>query len=451
MNKLNIYIILLAATFMLCSCDGILDTEPKQEISEGLALDTPDNVKAVLVGAYNQLGDGDVWGGLMQMQPDLLADEGDVNWTGTYEQPRQIFLKEIQANNSFVADAWLDAYATINTVNGVLSAIDVVNEEDRGRVQGEALFIRGSLYFELARLFGKAWNDGDPSGNLAVPLVTTYTTSIGEESEIPRNTVQEVYSQAISDLTEAKNLLPETNDMYATTYAASAILARIYLQQGNYSSAAEEANRVIESGEFALVPSYADIFNNVNTNTSEDIFAMQVTTQDGANSLNTFYASEANAGRGDIEIQDQHLNKYESGDERLDLFYTDEEGTRSGKWQEQYGNVNIIRLAEMYLIRAESNFRTGTQVGPNTPGQDLSMVRNRVGLADNLNPSLQDILDERYLELAFEGHFLHDKKRLEQDVGSLSWSSPKLVYPIPLREINANGVLTQNDGYGGSN
>ncbi|MBN2731367.1 MAG: RagB/SusD family nutrient uptake outer membrane protein [Balneolaceae bacterium] len=451
MNKFKTYIILVAAVFAVYSCDSILDTEPQQSISEDLALNNSDNVKAVLVGAYNEFSDADVWGGLMQMQPDLLADEGDVNWTGTYEQPRQIFLKEIQVDNSFVADAWVDSYSTINTVNNVLSAIDVVNAGDQDRVRGEALFIRGSLYFELARQFGKAWNDGDPSSNLAVPLVTTPTTSINEESEIPRNTVQEIYNQAISDLTEAKNLLPPTNSVYATTYAASAMLARIYLQQGDYANAAAEANRVIESGEFTLVPNYADVFNNSNANTSEDIFAIQVTSQDGGNSLHTFYASQGNGGRGDIEIQQQHLDKYESGDDRLDLFYADGEGTRSGKWQDQYGNVLVIRLAEMYLIRAESNFRTGTQVGPNTPGQDLTIIRERVNLGPNLTPTLQDILDERYVELAFEGHFLHDKKRLEQDVGSLSWNSPDLVYPVPLREINANDALTQNDGYGGSN
>lgn len=453
MNKMKNLLIVTGAVLLLWSCDNILDTEPRQSISEDLALQTSDNVKAVLAGAYNELGDADTWGGLMQMQPDLLADEGDVVWSGTYEQPRQIWNKAILVNNSFIADAWLDGFEVINIANNVLSAVDVVDAADRDRVQGEALFIRGAMYFELARLFGKAWNDGDPSQNLAVPLILEPTRTIDSNSELPRNTVAEVYAQVISDLTTAKGLLPESNGVYATTYAASALLSRVYLQQGNYADAATEANNVIENGGFSLVDNYSDVFNNSNVNTSEDIFAMQVTNQDGSNSLNTFYASQDNGGRGDIEIQDQHINKYEAGDERLDLFYTDSEGRRTGKWSNQYGNIPVLRLAEMYLNRAESNERLGigNYVGPNTPGQDLTIIRNRVGLGDNLTPTLQDILDERFLELAFEGHELHDRKRLQMDVGTIAWNANSLVYPVPLREINANSALTQNPGYGGSN
>jgi hypothetical protein len=442
-----------AAVMLMWSCDSILDTEPQQSISEEIALETSDNVKAVLIGAYNELGDADTWGGLMMMQPDLLGDEGDVVWSGTYEQPRQIWNKSILVNNSFIADVWNDAFEVINISNNVLSAIDVVEAGDQDRVRGEALFIRGSMYFELARIFGKAWNDGDPAQNLAVPLILEPTRTIDESSEVERSTVADVYAQAIADLTAAKDLLPETNDVFATTYAASAMLSRVYMQQGRYADAATEANRVIEEGDFALVDTYSEIFNNSNVNTSEDIFAIQVTNQDGSNSLNTFYASQDNGGRGDIEIQDQHTNKYEAGDERLDLFYTDGEGRRTGKWSNQYGNVIVLRLAEMYLNRAESNQRlgVGNYVGPNTPGEDLTIIRNRVGLGDNLTPTLQEILDERFLELAFEGHELHDRKRLELNVGTIAWNADRLVYPIPLREINANPALTQNPGYGGSN
>lgn len=453
MNRIKSLILVTGAVFLLWSCDSILNTEPQQSISEDLALENSENVKSVLVGAYNELGDSDVWGGLMMMQPDLLGDDGGVVWSGTYEQPRQIYNKSILVDNSFIADAWNDAYQVINITNNVLAAIDVVDTDDQDRIRGEALFIRGSLYFELARQFGKAWNDGNPAENKAVPLVLEPIRTIDESNEIPRNTVGEVYGQAITDLTAAKSLLPSANGKYATTYAASGMLSRIYMMQGKYEDAATEANRVIEEGGFVLVDDYADVFNNSNVNTSEDIFAMQVTNQDGSNSLNTFYAAQDDGGRGDIEIQDFHVNKYETGDERLDLFYTDKEGRRTGKWKNQYGNIPVLRLAEMYLNRAESNFRlgAGNYIGANTPGEDLTIVRNRANLSDNLNPTLQDIIDERFLELAFEGHQLYDKKRLQIDVGNQAWDSDALVYPVPLRELNANSALTQNPGYGGSN
>lgn len=457
MNRLKSLLILTVATVLLWSCDSILNTKPQQSISEDDALNTSSNVIAVLVGAYDAMGDVDVYGGRMLMLPDLLADEGDVIWSGTFEQPRQVFLNQIRVDNSFIAGAWLDAYEVINIVNNVLSAIDVVNAADQDRVRGEAFFIRGTVYFELVRVFGKAWNEGDPAQNLGVPLITEPTREIGEEDEIPRNTVQEIYTQVLEDLTSAKDLLPETNGTFATTYAASGMLSRVYLQQGNYAGAATEANRVIESGNYSLVQNYADAFNNSNVNTSEDVFAIQVTTQDGANALHNFYASNDAGGRGDIEVQDQHLNKYEAGDERFDLFYTDAATgeIRVGKWMDQFGNINIIRLAELYLTRAEANFQLGigSYVGPagTTPESDLNVVRNRVNLPDILIPTLADIRNERLLELAFEGHELHDKKRWEMDVGTIPWNDPSLVYPVPLRELNANKALVQNEGYGGSN
>lgn len=452
-TKLITYCIIALA---FVSCDSILDTEPKQDISEGLALTNSSNVEAVLIGAYNEVGDDDVWGGNMMMLPDLLgvqSGNGDMTWSGTFEQPRQVFFKNIRVDNTFIASAWSEAYEVINIANNVLSALDVVDSGIRDRVEGEALFLRGSMYFELARQFGKSWNDGDPSSNLAVPLITDPTREIGENSEVPRSTVQEVYNQAISDLTTAKGLLPESNGVFANSYSAAAMLARLYLQQQNYDGARTEANEVIESGQFSLVEDYSGVFNNSNNNTTEDIFAMQVTNQDGANDLNTFYAADLDGGRGDIEINQVHLDKYEAGDERLGLFYTDPTtgDTRTGKWQNQFGNVPVLRLAEMYLIRAEANLQAGTPyTGPNTPTDDVNVIRNRAELADLGSVTLQDILDERFLELAFEGHFLHDTKRSEGSVGSTSWDADILVYPVPLREINANPSLQQNSGYGGS-
>ncbi len=435
---------------MFLACDNVLDTEPKQSVSEDVALSTSDNVKAVLTSAYDNLGGYYQYGGQMYMLPDLMAVGNEANWTGTFEQPGEIYRANIQVDNSFVSDTWLDGYATINVANNVLSALDVVNQADRDRVEGEAKFIRAITYFQLVRLFAKDYNDGDPTSNLGVPIKLEPTRTIGEDAEIPRNTVQAVYDQVITDLTEAKNLLEvhSASYEYADTYAASAFLARVYLQQGEYELARDEAHRVLSesSSPYSLAGDYSAAFNNSNTNTSEDIFATQVTSQDGTNSLQTFYASQDNGGRGDIEIQQAHLDLYEAGDERLDFFYDDGGETRTGKWRNQYGNVNVIRLAEMYLIRAEGNQRLGESVGA-TPAEDISTIRERAGLSPVSSVTLTDILDQRHIELAFEGHFLFDLKRTQGTVGGLSWDSPNLVYPIPQREMDANPELVQNEGY----
>jgi starch-binding outer membrane protein, SusD/RagB family len=103
----------------------------------------------------------------------------------------------------------------------------------------------------------------------------------------------------------------------------------------------------------------------------------------------------------------------------------------------------------MYLIRAETNVRLGTSVG-DTPANDLAKVRNpiRTNLPVIANPTLDDVLNERFLELAFEGVRIHDIKRLHLSTGAFAWNDPKLVFPIPQRDIDASeGIIEQNPGY----
>lgn len=449
-NKLK-NILLAASILAVAGCAKNLDTKPSTSIDQKDALKTSDDVKVSLVGAYADMGVSNFYGGRVFMFPELLGNFNDVDWSGTYQGVTQIYNKAIPVDNSFVASTWLAGYRAINDVNNVLGAISVVDEGDRDRVQGEAEFIRGSAYFDLVRNFAKAWNDGTPTSNDGVPIVLTPTTGIDESSKVKRNTVAEVYDQVIKDLTDAEAKLPETNGFFASKITADAMLARVYLQQQDYAKAAAKASAAIslaENNGYHLMNKYADAFpsDNGSDNTPEDLFAMQVTTSSGANSFNEFYSPY---NRGEITITDDHLGLYENGDERLKLFYSISGSTYTGKFDDIYGNVHIIRLAEMYLIRAEANFRMGTSAGA-TPAADINTIRRRVGLDDIAagELTLEDILKERKLELAFEGFTLNDIKRLETGVGNiLAWNSPKLIYPIPLREIRVNPNLTQNEGY----
>ena len=438
----------IAGLMLLTSCDKKLNVEPAQSISPDEALSTSKGVETTLIGAYAAMGDADVYGGRIYVAPDLLANSGDVNWSGTFQDMTQIYNKAIPVTNGFVESTWTDTYKAINVANNVLSALDVVVAGKKARVEGEAKFIRASLYFELVKLYAKTYQDGTPASNPGVPLVLKPARGVSEGSA--RNTVAEVYTQIIADLNDAENLLPESNSYFANKYAAAAMLSRVYLMQGNYAGARDAANRVISSGKFALVAYYPDEFPYPGQirveNTTEDIFAQQVSDQNGFNSLNQFYGSSADGGRGDIQIEAQHLAKYEAGDERLDLFFDDDGSIRTGKFSNVYGNIRIIRLAEMYLTRAEANFRLGTNVGA-TPLADINTIRGRVDLVPLITVNLTQILNERYLELAFEGQFLHDIKRTQGTVGVLQWNSPKLIYPIPQREIIVNKNLVQNEGY----
>ncbi|NVM61961.1 tetratricopeptide (TPR) repeat protein [Mucilaginibacter sp. SG538B] len=454
MKKIKfIYISATALALFLSACNKQLNIKPVESVDQNQAIKTAKDVQGVLVGTYNRLGQVDLYGGRIFMEPDLLAAQAEITWTGTYTGLTQITVQAITRDNSFVENTWLDAYQVINQANTVLANLDKAdNADDKARWEGEAKFIRGLMYFDLARLFGKPWNDGDPSTNLAAAIVSSPTTSADSEgAKVGRSTVKQVYDQAINDLTAAKSKLPEDNDFYANKYSASAILARLYLQKGDYTNALKEANTVITSGAFSLVPDYTKEFllsskPSHQENTTEDIFAIQVTQQQGINSLNEFYASSANGGRGDIKITDDFLAEFEANDVR-GQFYTVTSVNRTKKFDNQYGNVHVVRLAEMYLIRAEANLRGGTSTGA-TPASDVNTIRQRAGLDPLVTVNLATILAERRHELCFEGgFFLHDAKRLKQSAGGLPYNSPRLVYPIPQREILANSKLVQNEGY----
>lgn len=439
----------LGLLMLLLACNDGLEIAPDDSIESGQALETSSDVEALLVGAYDVLGDGDLYGGNLLRDAELMATFDELFWDGTFVAPEEIYAKQMLITNDVAENTWEEAYETINITNNVLANLEVVDEAELSRVEGEARFLRAVLYFELLRAYAPAWNAGDPATALGVPLVLEPTSTVSEDSYVGRATVSAVYTQVLEDLQEAQALLPVTNGFFANKGAAQAMLSRVYLMQQNYPAAAAMADSVISSGVYGLNSSYAAAFNN-GSNTPEDIFAMQITSQDGINDMNTFFASPANTGRGEIYIQEAHLELYEEGDVRQNLFYLDEdlEEVFTGKWNEQFANINIIRLAEMYLTRAEANFRAGTALGA-TPVADINVIRARAGLDPLASVTLEDILLERRLELAFEGHYIHDLKRTERPVGELPFDSPRLVYPIPQREMDANPGLQgqQNEGY----
>lgn len=455
MNRLRIPLMLvLSLVISLSGCNKYLSIEPQDSINQSSALNSARDVENALVGAYSNLGSEYLWGGQLMMEPDLLASTNELTWGGTYQGPRDVYTKNIHVDNDYVAFMWEHAYETINVCNNVLASLSKITDSaTRTRVQGEAEFIRGSLYFELVKLWGKTYTDGDPNGNMGVPIVLKPTEVITSQNNVSRSSVADVYKQAIGDLNDAKAKLPTSNGFFATTYSASAILSRVYLMMGDYQNALAESNRIIKSGQFSLVKNYMDEFNN-GSNSSEDIFDMQVTSQTGINDLHTFYASSSsgdipNPSRGDITMTQPFMSLFDSTDTRIQQFYLSVDGVSyyTHKYDNPFANVIVARLAEMYLTRAECNYRLGSSVGA-TPVADMNKIRERAGLQDLTSvTSIDQILTERKKELAFEGHFLDDIKRTHGSVGNLAWNSTKLIFPIPQREMDANPNLKQNDGY----
>lgn len=445
---------LILGVFSIASCDSALNTNPTASIDTEIALTNAENVASVLVGAYDAIGDGNLYGGWLLMIPDFLAESNEFTFTGTFFAPRAIYLKSQLYDNGQSSATWIQAYDAINIVNNVISALDLIEDADvRERIEGEAKFIRGAVYFELVRLFAPTFESGNANNQAGVPLVLTPTASIGEANNVERASVSAVYTQILADLGDAKTLLDDTNPVesyYVNSMVASAFLSRVHLQMGNYADARDEAHRVIQSNNYILTPTYEEAFNN-GTNSTEDIFAMQVSGQDGVNSLFTFYSADS---RGDVDIKPSHLDEYEAGDDRLNLFYNDPfepSIIRSGKWNESTnGNVSIVRLAEMYLTRAEAIARVGPGTTGATAEGDLFKVRDRVNLPLIVAPTVAQILQERKVELIFEGNLLHDIKRTQGTVGARAYDDDKLVLPIPRRELDTNPNLCQNASYQGT-
>ncbi|TDE18629.1 RagB/SusD family nutrient uptake outer membrane protein [Dyadobacter psychrotolerans] len=453
--KKNSYLLLFATILLTAGCDSKLDVLPTQSIDENVALGTSKDVEVTLIGCYDGLQDADLYGGGIQVTSELLAAGTELLFGGTYSNLLELYNKTITTSNTTALSTWTDSYNTINRVNNVLSALSVVDEEKRSRIEGEALFIRGSLYFELVRLYGKTWGDGNNATNPGVPLILTPTRVITEENQVARNSVAEVYAQAIADLIKAKAQLPLSNGNYATKHAATAQLSRIYLMQENYAAARDAANEVILSGDYDLEAQFSANFftflTNGGANPEEYIYSMIVTQQDGVNAMNTYFGTTVSSipgtsGRSDIRISTAHRALYETGDVRGTFFITPSNNTFTRKHLDTFGNALVFRLAEMYLTRAEANFRLGTVVGA-TPLVDINVIRTRAGLAAATTVTLPSILKERHLELAFEGQNLHDIKRTRGSVGTYAYNSPKLILPIPQRETDVNPKLVQNEGY----
>jgi hypothetical protein len=355
-------------------------------------------------------------------------------------------------NNTFAASTWSESYRVIFNSNNILNAVDVVKAADKNKVKGEALLQRAMVYFELVKFFGeKPFVAGNPDQLKGVPLITATGPTKPQDVfyQLDRASVAAIYTQVLADASEAETLLPNTNGVNLNKAAASMFLARVYLQQANYAAARDAANRCITTATangFGLMTKFEDAFNQ-SANTKEDLFAMQVNTQAGSNSCFVYFSTATYGARdGDIEVTDKHYDKYSSADKRKDLFFFEAGSYRVGKWRDNYKNVKVMRLAEAYLTRAECNSRLSTNVGA-TVSSDLNQTRSRAGLSLLTAPSLQDILKERELELAFEGQGAWDAKRLKLPIDGKAYDNEKLTFPIPLREMNVNKKLVQNPGY----
>lgn len=470
----NIYkkVFLLGFVALIASCDSKLDIAPRQSIDATTAIENATDLESVVKGAYSVVAGGALYGTNLNIIPELLANTNNCTWVGTFQGYRQLNAKNTNSLNTEASRTWIQSYNAIKNLNVALANLDkVTNTALRNQLEGEALFLRGALYFELVRLYGLPFDATITNSQLGVPLILIPTEDVdGASIKLPRNTVAEVYSRVITDLTAASTKLPDDNSTRADKFSALAFLSRVYLQQQNYPAALAAANTVItgSGNKYSLGASVTSVFGNKNT--AESIFEIQQNDQNNAGTSNdglaTFYANLPGIGRADLRPLAALINQYETNDTRRSiLFYAGQSGANppvarpgfnaSAKWTSFGQNIPVVRLSEMYLTRAECNARLLSAVG-DLPVNDVNRIRQRAGASLKLVVSVNDILLERELELCFEGLRIHDYKRTKRSPSTiaiggvataLSYNDRRLVLPIPLREVQANELLVQNTGY----
>lgn len=384
---------------------------------------------------------------------------------------------------------WNTGYSTINRANGLIAKIpDIIdiNEGVRNRMLGESKFLRALAYFTLVRAYKN------------IVIKTEETTDLSNLNHSNEGTESKVYELIISDLMDAETKLPVAysgNSIgRATSGAAKALLAKVYLQQSgigianNYDKAEAKAKEIIDSNIYKLFQgNYGDIWFLSNENKPEfgSIFEIQFTgglTDNGlwnatgsANSTGTVWEGYQGLA-GDPSFYDS----WDRSDKRFNgtwfwekvvkgkkITYPDPLFTYPGTVKYKAGflvtvperlgaNIKILRFADVLLIHSEAVNESKGSVSDAYFG--INKVRERAGLTPLSGLSKEELRQairrERELELCFEGHSLFDLQRYGESVflEKVRKRYPNagghlMIMPIPQREVDNNNLLKQNPGY----
>lgn len=457
---------LLISLFLFAGCN-VLNQDPQTSINEDDAIRDVKSAKAALNGLYSQLQSGDYYGSNLLIIGDVTSDISQS--VGTWDFYRSMDTYVTSPGNLEIRNLWAQAYSVVNHANNLIAKVPDLPEADQSiidQITGEAYFIRGLAFFDLVRTFGGV---PDIAGTMGIPLVTQPSLEINKSSFPSRASLADSYAQVESDLLAAEAKLSGfSSSTRASKAAAQALLSRLYLYTGNFAKAEQYATQTIENYTLSLVENYADIF--ISEETSESIFELAFNSADQSG-IRFWYFPSSGGGRGDIALHEGFVNFVlsRSNDVRGDLIeFDDNVGVYyPTKYQKAGGvdNIQILRLAEVYLNRAEARAR---KASPDISGalDDLNQIRNRAGLADTTGTGVdepEEILEaitiERSVEFFEEGHRWYDLVRTgealniltnvdRKNSGPVSLTNPgRQVFPIPSREVDANSNIEQNDAY----
>lgn len=244
--------------------------------------------------------------------------------------------------------------------------------------------------------------------------------------------------------------MPASNSDRATSIAAEALLARVYFYHGDYVDAEQACTNVIDNFSGGLEENIIDNYSA--TKSKEMIFGLMRTETDASvGTLNGYYRFKSSAKFSPSNDFIQLLaSETGAGDNRVKQLYANYEGKFfTKKFDDRYMHVPLIRLSEMYITRAECRLMIDPEDTDGGALADLTVIRDRAGLPKLPKANTTTILIQRIKELAFEGDYLHNLKRLKRDINvgteSIPWNDIRFVFKIPQRELDVNDNLTQNE------
>lgn len=487
------------------ACRDALVIDPRQSIDATTALNTKDGISAAVVSVYSRFKSTRLYGRDLIALPEALADNG----FATNKSGRLLN----EANNVFRAHFtgthWSACYNGINQANLILEAIPTstapgVTAADITSWTAQLKFLRALYYFDLVKVYAYMPGATVPAQDKGgVPLILKGVSTTGGALELlpSRAPIADVYAQITADLVAAEAALPNsTNASFANKAAAQAMLSRVFLYMKDYAKAKEWADKCITLAGSRLAPANTYVAQWRNATHQETLFQFTLASNaenNGVNeSLQTSFttltapggALLATGGFGDLVPTISLLNGLgitltggnttsnfglnasiasRTSDVRNLLYEPGTTGRGAAKVEcTKYigkngfinlDNLPVVRIAEVYLTRAEAMATPGSPVFDETAAlADLNKITTNRGLTEfDLSGSnlYEEILNQRRLELAFEGHRFFDLKRLGRDLvkaphyNTVAFTDIRILAPLPTSEVDGNKNMVQNAGY----
>lgn len=441
----------------LISCNKLVTVSPTANISTAIAYSDSTTTEANVNGIYYQLQQaGVMYTSTYYSTYPLLSDEAGVG-SATNAFMLEFASNLITTSNTNVSSLWSNNLKTIYQANSVLENVknlSFLSTAKKNQFMGEARFLRAYCYFILTSYFGK------------VPLATTSDYKVNDA--LSRIDTATIYQFVISELRAADSLLPSGYAAFnsarirACREAAEALLARVYLYKGDWANAELYATEVINSPLFTLQTALSNIWT---PNSPESIWEIWASSTSYAyqnftaqsllpmNASSTLLPSVVPSSRlvASFEAGDARKTNYLSYQAAGNYYYVYKYRDRTTGTDQP----KILRLAEMYLVRAEARAWQNNLTGA---AADINLIRNRAGLPNTTASAQPDLLmavmQERYVELCFEGFRWLDLKRtgtVDAVMGAYrpaSWKPTAKLLPVPATELGANpNLLPQNAGY----